>query len=132
MRHPSEKHNQSQAELLAMLPEAQREPMARLFRIGNASYVYHSRAAQLEAWAADESNLSTELLTIYFEEYLTGLPDEGIRSAERARGIDEVKRSLPFRRYLLERHDVGYDEFLQNNLSPEDYAYHLECGKPLE
>ncbi|WP_332369847.1 hypothetical protein [Spirosoma telluris] len=44
-------------------------------------------------------------------------------------GIDEAKRGYPFRRYVLERNDLGMDEFLKKNLSPEDYAYNQELGR---
>ncbi|GAB3550779.1 hypothetical protein [Spirosoma fluminis] len=47
MRHPIEKYNQQQAAMLAELPESQRDYMARMFRIGNASYQYYQRANEL-------------------------------------------------------------------------------------
>ncbi|GAB4020669.1 hypothetical protein GCM10028808_62790 [Spirosoma migulaei] len=77
------------------------------------------------------SNSARELLEIYFEEYLAGLPHDGLRRAEKEGGLDKAKNSYPFRRYVLERHDLGMDEFLRQNLSEEDYAFHVECGKPL-
>lgn len=54
-----------------------------------------------------------------------------MRRTEMERGLDEARRSFPFRRYILERHDMGMDEFLRHNLSVDDYAFHVECGKPL-
>ncbi|WP_461102749.1 hypothetical protein [Spirosoma koreense] len=33
--------------------------------------------------------------------------------------------------YVLERYDLGMDEYLCQNLSAEDYAFHQESGKPL-
>lgn len=158
MRHPIEKYNQRQAADLACMPESMRDYMARMFRIGNATYCYYNRVDELPIFGqtdpavsgqevassedlldwlegrlaqTQESRSARELLTIYFEEYLSGLAGESIRNAERARGLDEVKRSFPFRRYVLERHDVGLHEFLQLNLSADDYAFHVECGKPL-
>lgn len=159
MRHPIEKYNERQDEVLASLPAGQREYMARMFRIGNATYSYYNRAKELAVFdAADqqttpaedllewleqqlrgtadtprtESRSARELLEIYWEEYLDGLPHDGLRRAEKEAGLDKGKSSFPFRRYVLERHDIGMDEFLRLNLSAEDYAFHIECGKPLE
>ena len=152
MRHPIEKYNQHQADVLASLPDEQREWMARMFRIGNATYCYHNRvkdlavfdtgqpdtAQDLLEWLEPLINLSTksrsarELLGVYFEEYLAGLPHEGLRRAEEERGLDEAKRSFPFRRYVLERHDMGMDEFMRLNLSQEDYAFYVESSKVTE
>ncbi|MEZ0542661.1 hypothetical protein [Fibrella arboris] len=158
MRHPIEKYNIQQAEALANMPEGQRDYMARMFRIGNATYCYYNRVKELAVFGQPNSEITTEtvastedlldwleqqvisqnesrssheLLAVYFEEYLEGLPHEGMRRGERERGLDEAKRSFPFRRYVLERHDMGMDEFLRMNLSAEDYAFHVECGKPL-
>lgn len=156
MRHPIEKYNTQQATALADMPEGMRDYMARMFRIGNATYCYYNRVKELAVFGQPGSELNTEtvasaedlldwleqqlaprnesrsareLLAIYFEEYLAGLSHDGLRRAERARGLDEAKRSLPFRRYVLERHDMGMDEFLRMNLSAEDYAFHLDCGR---
>lgn len=159
MRHPIEKYNQQQAAMLAELPENQRDYMARMFRIGNASYRYYQRANELAvfnkqsdsaqedsidsiddlvAWLQEQINPQTEtrsareLLNAYFDEYLAGLPHEGLRRRMQEDGVDKAKRSIPFLRYLLERHDMGMDEFMRQNLSAEDYAFHVECSKPLE
>ena len=158
MRHPIEKYNQNQADVLAGLPDEQREWMARLFRIGNASYCYYNRVNELSVFGQTQSTLTIEtvdtaedlldwlerqlvqqnnggsgreLLAVYFEEYIAGLPSDSIRHAERARGLDDARRGFPFRRYVLERHDMGMDEYLRLHLSAEDYAFHKECGKPL-
>lgn len=155
MRHPIEKYNQQQAEVLASLPAKEQAYMARFFRIGNATYRYYQRANDLMVFAeaaeptADdsvdgliawleqqinpqaESRSARELLTAYFEEYLAGLTHESLRRTMKQGGLDKAKRSIPFLRYLLERHDIGMDEFLRQHLSEEDYAYHLEFGKPM-
>lgn len=156
MKHPIEKYNVQQAQVLASLPEGQRDYMARMFRIGNATYCYYNRVNELAVFGqADnqmdsqpvasnedlldwlerqlapqsESRSARELLQIYFEEYLEGLPHEGLRRAEKAGGLEKAKRSFPFRRYVLERHDIGMDEFLRMNLSAEDYAFHQASGR---
>ena len=159
MRHPIEKYKQNQAAVLASLPEDHRDYMARMFRIGNATYCYHNQVKDLAVfdtgsngeqatgdlldWLEQQINRTTdrpqtenrsarELLAIYFEEYLEGLPHEGLRRAEKAGGLDKAKTSYPFRRYVLERHDIGMDEYLRTHLSAEDYAFHVEAGKPLD
>ena len=43
MRHPIESCNVEQAAVLASLPEESRKWMARLFRIGNATYCYYNQ-----------------------------------------------------------------------------------------
>ncbi|GAB3753212.1 hypothetical protein [Spirosoma pomorum] len=155
MTHPSQKYRDQQAATLALLPEGQREYMARMFRIGNATYRYYQRANELMvfnqepvegqsdsvdglvAWLERQINPRTEtraageLLQFYFEEYLSGLPHEGLRRTMKLEGLEKAKRSIPFLRYLLERHDIGMDEFLRQHLSEADYAFHLECGKPV-
>lgn len=97
MRHPIEKYNEKQAAVLAELPEEERDYMARMFRIGNATYCYHNRVNELRVfrrsiddsedaeisntddlleWLQNqvnpqhESRSARELLAIYFEEYL--------------------------------------------------------------
>lgn len=163
MRHPIEIHNQNQAELLASLPEEKREWMARMFRIGNATYCYYNRAKDLAVFNSGDHNnepagdllgwleqhlnltvgtpepdlpitenqLARELLEIYFDEYLEGLSDDGLRRAEKKAGLEKVKNGFPFRRYVLERHDIGLDAYLRMHLSEEDYAFHKECSKPV-
>ena len=157
MRHPIEKYNQIQAERLAGLPQEEQEFWARQFRIGNAAYSYqyqfndvaglnNDQTAKtssvglpedliewLEQQLSDrqESHLATELLQVYFNEYLEGLPNEQVREGERVRGLDNAKRSWPFRRYVLERNDFGMDEFMRLNLSEDDYAYYKWSSEPL-
>lgn len=152
MRHPIEKYNQIQAEQLAHFAPEEREFWARQYRIGNAAYCYqyqfnnvaglteHSTVnvpEDLAEWlegqltAKQESRTADELLQIYFEDYLDGLPNERIREGERTRGLGEAKRSWPFRRYVLERNDFGMDEFMRLNLSEEDYAYYKWSSEPL-
>lgn len=117
--------------MLATLPEEEREFWARQHRIDNAAYSYQYQfndvaglsndyAAKLPSvgppedlleWleqqlsVRQESRSANELLNIYFEEYLEGLPNDRVREGERTRGLEEAKRSWPFRRYVLERNE---------------------------
>ncbi len=152
MRHLIEKYNQIQAEQLANFAPEEREFWARQFRIGNAAYCYQYQfndvaglakaqsgkmPENLAEWleqqlATKQDNRSVnELLKIYFEEYLDGLPNEQFKAGERAGGLEAAKRSWPFRRYVLERNDFGMDEFMRLNLSEEDYAFYKRSSEPL-
>ncbi|XAZ82160.1 hypothetical protein A6C57_27920 (plasmid) [Fibrella sp. ES10-3-2-2] len=152
MRHPIEKYNQIQAEQLANFAPEEREFWARQFRIGNAAYSYQYQFNDVAGLAKAETggmpgNLAewleqqlvekqddrsaNELLKIYFEEYLDGLPNERVKVSERAGGLEAAKCSWPFRRYVLERNDFGMDEFMRLNLSEEDYAFYKWSSEPL-
>lgn len=152
MRHPIEKYNQIQAEQLANFAPEEREFWARQFRIGNAAYAYQYQfndvagltkteagkiPEDLFEWleqqlaAKQDNRPANELLKVYFEEYLEGLPNEGVRAGERTRGLEAAKQSWPFRRYVLERNDFGMDEFMRLNLNEEDYAFYKWSSEPL-
>lgn len=124
MRHPIEKYNQIQAEQLANFAPEEREFWARQFRIGNAAYAYQYQfndvaglakaetgrmPENLDEWLEQQltskrdNRSANELLKVYFEEYIDGLPNERVKEGERTRGLEDVKRSWPFRRYVLER-----------------------------
>ena len=115
-RHPLDKCHQSQLELLAALPEAQRAYHARLFRLGNASYRYQQQA-------------EGEVTEDDFHHWLTGLPEK-MRAAMVRDGFEASKHSWPLRRHALERRDLGQEAFLQAILSPEDWAYQQALVQP--
>jgi hypothetical protein len=108
-RHPHDKHHQAQLQALQQLPESQRAEMARLYRLGNATYRYQQLAAG-EVTEAD------------YQDWLAGLP-ERMRLAMEKEGFEGSKSSLALRRHALERRDVGYAAFMQSILSPEDWAF---------
>jgi hypothetical protein len=115
-RHPHDKYHQSQLEFLQALLAEQRPYHARLFRLGNASYRYQQLAAG-EVTEAD------------YQDWLEGLP-ERMRAAVERKGFEKSKGSLGLRRHALERRDIGYAAFMQNILSPEDWAYDQEMSQP--
>ncbi|RAK62427.1 hypothetical protein [Hymenobacter edaphi] len=108
-RHPLDKHHQAQLQALQQLPESQRAEMARLFRLGNATYRYQQLA-------------DGEVTEEDYHHWLEGLPD-AFRKAMEKGGFEGSKRSLALRRHALERRDVGYSAFMQAILSPEDRAF---------
>jgi hypothetical protein len=108
MEHPNKKQRENQKKFLAGLPEDQREEHARLFRFGNAAYIYHHRSEEFEPTETD------------FEEWLTGLP-EVMQSDMKKKGFEACKSVLSFSRYVMEKNDIGMDEWMKNHLSKSDY-----------
>lgn len=117
MKHPSKEIQENQKKFLSELPEDQREEHARLFRFGNATYIYHLQAKELEPTEKD------------FEIWLNGLP-KNIRTDMEIKGFEVCKSILSFSRYVMEKNDIGMDEWLKNNLTKEDYNEY--CRTPLE
>ena len=108
MKHPNKEQRENQKKFLAKLPEEQRENHARLFRIGNATYIYHQQAKELEPTKTD------------FDMWLTGLP-KNIRTDMKIKGFELCKGVLSFTRYVMEKNDIGMEEWLKQNLSKDDY-----------
>lgn len=90
MEHPNKEQRENQAKMLEQLPEEQREEHARLLRFGNAAYIYHRQAEELEPTEAD------------FEEWLEGLP-KNVRSDMEIKGFDLCKGVVSFTRYVMEK-----------------------------
>lgn len=116
-RHPLDQHHQAQLTMLGQLPDmAARAYHARLFRLGNAAYRYQ----QLAEGEVTEDD---------FQHWLAGLPEK-MRAAMERDGFEKNKHSLPLRRHALERRDIGYNEFMQQQLSAEDWAYEQALRQP--
>lgn len=111
MRHPIEEQNRQQAKFLEGMDTKERSFHARLFRIGNASYCYYQRTKG-----------DIEPTHQYFEEWLTGLP-ENIKSDLKTKSFESCKTHIPFLRYVMERNDIGMDEWMGNHLSEADYNW---------
>lgn len=115
-RHPLDNYHQSQQTFLCNLPDdTARAYHARLFRLGNAAYCYQQQAAG-------------EVTEDDFRHWLEGLPDK-MRAALEREGFEKNKTALPLRRHALERRDIGYDEFMQAIVSPQDWAYEQELRR---
>lgn len=115
-RHPHPKFHAQQLQALRALPPEQQAELARLFRLGNASYRYHQLAAQATPTETD------------FEEWLTGLPDR-LRRAMQKEGFAKCRTTQSFTRYVLEKRDIGYAEFMQSVLLPDDWAYEQQLAQ---
>jgi hypothetical protein len=108
MEHPNKKQREAQAKLLKELPKNEREEHARLFRFGNAAYIYHEQAETLNPTETD------------FQEWLIALPKE-VRKDMKMMGFELSKGVISFKRYVMEKNDIGMDEWMKNNLSEDDY-----------
>ena len=86
MEHPNKEQRENQSRFLAQLPEEEREAHARLFRFGNAAYIYHRLA--IEDMDPTEED---------FKEWLEGLPKNMRRDME-AKGFEKCKGILSFTR----------------------------------
>lgn len=121
MKHPNPKIQSNQAEFLKQCPEELKEFHERLFRIGNAAYIYHQQSRSVN------DKISKE----YFQEWLDGLPDN-IKKDMKNKGFEVCKTMIPFTRYVNERSDIGMDEWMKNHLSDDDYNFWLDTGKKTE
>lgn len=74
---------------------------------GNASYRYMSLAR-------GEETLED------FEDWLEGLPEK-VRKVFEKEGFEAAKTAWPFRRHVMERRDLGMDEYIQKLLRPSDW-----------
>lgn len=119
MEHPNKEQRENQAKLLEQLPEEEREEQARLLRFGNAAYIYHRQAENLEPTEED------------FKEWLEGLP-ENVREDMEIQGFELCRGILSFNRYVMEKNDIGMGEWMRQNLSEEDYKAYRETAIKLE
>ena len=110
MKHPNPQIQQNQDDFLKDCPESEKDFHARLFRIGNAAYIYHRLAV----------TINNDIYEVYFEEWLEALPDT-IRVDMRKLGFEGCKTILPFTRYINERKDEGMDKWMKEHLCEEDY-----------
>ena len=107
-RHPDEGCHEAQLQLLTLEEDLlERARLAQLLRWGNATYCYYHHH-EAEVTEAD------------FLEWLEGLPTR-TQATMRALGYEEMQDSLPLRRYVLEKNDIGMSEFLKILLSPSDW-----------
>lgn len=42
------------------------------------------------------------------------------------KGIDYCRNAMPFTRYVNERNDRGFRDWMKEHLSEEDYRYYIE------
>lgn len=115
MEHPNSECRKMQEEFLKNCPPEEREFHARLFRYGNAAYIYH----QLVKAPSNKDSLK-----VYYEEWLQGLPPN-IAEDMKKKGFEQCKSLFPFTRYVNERADIGMRDWMKEHLSEEDYNYYI-------
>jgi hypothetical protein len=108
MTHPDEECNKAQAKFLAECPPNDRRFHELMFIVGNATYRYHQEAKKFEP--------SVEDWSVWIE----GLK-EPIKKEMQRKGFEESKSILSFTRYVMEKNDVGLEEYLKQSLSPKDF-----------
>ena len=112
MEHPNPTYRKRQADFLSQLPKEEQAYHARLFRIGNATYIYHQQTAMLP----------DSLLETYYKEWLEGLPAK-ISQDMKSHGFEACKVMLPFTRYVNERNDIGMRDWMKEHLSEDDFNH---------
>ncbi|WKN46508.1 hypothetical protein [Tunicatimonas pelagia] len=117
MKHPSPEARKNQAEFLRNCPPEQRAFFEQNFRVGNAAYLYHQQALILEEPTEED-----------FQHWLEGLP-ENIRRNKEAEGFEKCRTHVPFTRHVMERRDIGMDDWMKRNLSDEDYNFWQQSGQ---
>ena len=119
MKHPNKEQQENQKKFLEKLPKEQREEHALLFRFGNAAYIYHQTAKELEPTETD------------FKEWLKWLP-ENIRSDMKIKGFKSCLSVLSFSRYVMEKNDSGMRQWMKQHLSENDYNEYYKIIKQRE
>lgn len=120
MKHPDDKCNQGQSRFLNKLSGEERLWNERMFRIGNAAFVYHSKTNDEEYSPTYED----------FLDWLEGLPPN-IRTAMEEQGFEGCKTALPFTRHVMERNNVGLNEWMKTHLSNDDFEWWNSTSKDL-
>lgn len=109
VKHPLDHYNISQEQFLAHCSPKLRRHHELLFTFGNIVYRYHNEAREFKPTEAD------------FKEWLEGLPETFRQDMER-KGFEACKGVLSFTRYINEKNDIGLDEYVRQQMDPEDYA----------
>ena len=113
IKHPEPGCNVSQESFISAAPVEERRFHELLFTIGNATVIYHNRAQSFDP-------SKTESL-----EWLEGLP-MNVRVGMEKRGFNECKSILSFTRYVMEKNDIGQEEFIRNLVSDAVYDEYLQ------
>ncbi len=117
IKHPEAKCNASQESFVTSAPVEERRFHELFFTIGNATIIYHNRAKDFEPYEAD------------YLEWLGGLPEK-VRAGMEEKGFKECRSILSFTRYVMEKNDIGQEEFVRNLVGKAIYDEYLQiCMK---
>ncbi len=109
VKHPAEECNRNQEALLASCPPEERRTHELMLSYGNATYRYHNEARKFEPTEQD------------WAEWLEGLA-EPMHTASRGMGFAACRTILSFTRYVMEKNDVGMDEYVRRLMGEADHA----------
>lgn len=115
VKHRHKQTQQNQIDALVESPSDRFDFLVLFFNFGNASYRYMSLAR-------GEETIED------FEDWLEGLP-ERVRTTFRKEGFEAAKSTWPFRRHVMERRDLGMDEYIKSLLHPADWEKWSEYKK---
>ncbi len=99
-KHPDPNSNILQEKLLASLPDSQKHAQVLFFSYANAVCHYHARSTDFKPSETD------------YQEWLEGLP-EPIQLDMKKKGFEGCKTVLSFTRYVMEKNDIGQDEYVK-------------------
>lgn len=112
MEHPDPIIRDKQYEELQNLNDEDRAHQAQLYRVLNAIYCYYDKAANFNPSEHD------------FKEWLEGL-EFPMREHFKNEGFKRCKKVVSFKRYVLEKHDIGMDAWIKAHISEHDFRLYL-------
>lgn len=117
VKHPDEDIWETQLNFLEACPADEFEFRRLFLNYGNATCHY------------DE--IASGVISLHdYEDWLEGLPEK-IAAAFRQKGFEGSKSTLPLLRHVMERRDVGMDEFVAGLLKQEDLDKWKQYGDDL-
>lgn len=105
--HPNPEKRKAQSDFLDSCPPDKRRFHELIFLYGNVTYRYHQEAKGYKPSIED------------WREWVSGL-NEPMRGDMEKKGFDGCKSILSFTRYVMEKNDVGLDEYLKRHIDPKD------------
>ncbi|WP_162055950.1 hypothetical protein [Pontibacter pamirensis] len=89
-----------------------------MFTYGNITSRYHQRSTAFSPSLQD------------YDEWLEGLPEDTGMDMCRL-GFEKCKSAPSFTRYVMEKNDVGMEEYIRQHMDPEEYAAYKAMRKAL-
>ena len=112
MNHPIDAQNKVQKAFLESLPRKDRSYHKKLFSVGNAELQYHLLTKKHKPTKKD------------YNEWLNGL-DEVDKQNMKERGFESCKTDFTFTQFVLEKKNIGKDEWMKKNLTKAEYSFYL-------
>lgn len=108
VKQPKKEINKNQEQFIDSCSPDHRRFHELLFTYGNITYRYHTEANRKQPEIED------------YNEWLEGLP-ENIRKEMESKGFEWCKNVLPFTRYVMEKNDIGLEEYVKFHMDADDY-----------